>query len=119
MQSKRQKRLEEITNKIGAIQKETGGAVDAIGGIAKFIEKLNGISVSIAASIEEQTATTNEVARVVKESNKGVENIASVVQNVSTMAKQNSTGASQTLEAAKSLSQLAEKLQQLVKTIVV
>lgn len=111
------KATEDITNRIGMIQKDTQGAVDAIGGISQYIEKLNGISISIAASIEEQTATTNEVARVVKESNKGVDNIASVVKSVATTAKQSSSGASQTLDAARSLAQLAEKLNGLVKSI--
>ena len=111
------KATEDITNRIGSIQKDTQGAVDAIGGIAQFIEKLNGISMAIAAAIEEQTATTNEVARVVKESNKGVEGIAQVVKSVSEAAKQSSSGAAQSLDAAKSLSLLAEKLKTLVKSI--
>jgi methyl-accepting chemotaxis protein len=111
------KATEDITNRIGAIQKDTQGAVDAIGGISQFIEKLNGISMAIAAAIEEQTATTNEVARVVKESNVGVEGIAEVVKSVATAAGQSSTGASQTLDAARSLAQLAEKLKTLVKGI--
>ncbi len=111
------KATEDITNRIGSIQKDTQGAVDAIGGISHFIEKLNSISMAIAASIEEQTATTNEVSRVVKESNKGVEGIAEVVRSVATAAKQSSAGASQTLDAANSLAQLAEKLKNLVKSI--
>ncbi len=111
------KATEDITNRIGSIQKDTQGAVEAIAGIAQFIEKLNSISMAIAASIEEQTATTNEVARVVKESNKGVEGIALVVKSVSAAAKQSSSGAAQSLDAAKSLSQLAEKLKSLVKSI--
>ncbi len=111
------KATEDITNRIGSIQKDTQGAVEAIGGISQFIEKLNSISMAIAASIEEQTATTNEVARVVKESNKGVEGIAEVVKSVASAAKQSSAGASQTLDAARSLAQLAEKLKALVKSI--
>lgn len=111
------KATEDITNRIGSIQKDTTGAVEAIGGISQVIEKLNGISIAIAASIEEQTATTNEVARVVKESNTGVESIADVVKSVSGAAKQSSAGASQTLDAARSLTQLAEKLKDLVKSI--
>lgn len=111
------KATEDITNRIGAIQRDSQGAVDAIGGIATVIEKLNSISMAIAASIEEQTATTNEVARVVKVSNKGVEGIAEVVKSVSEAAKQSSAGASQTMEAAKSLALLADRLRHLVKSI--
>ncbi|MGE3609337.1 MAG: methyl-accepting chemotaxis protein [Bacteriovoracaceae bacterium] len=111
------KATDDITNRINAIQGDTKDAVSAINGISQFIEKLNLISVAIAAAVEEQTATANEVSRVVKESNKGVEGIADVVRNVSGAAKQSSTGSSQTLEAARSLAMLAEKLKNLVKNV--
>ncbi|MFZ4712469.1 MAG: methyl-accepting chemotaxis protein [Bacteriovoracaceae bacterium] len=111
------KATDDITNRINAIQGDSKDAVNAINGISNVIEKLNSISVAIAAAVEEQTATANEVARVVKESNKGVEGIAEVVRSVSGAAKQSSAGASQTLDAAKALSQLAEKLKGLVKSL--
>jgi methyl-accepting chemotaxis protein len=111
------KATEEITNKINAIQGDSKQAVESIGGIAKVIEKLNGISMSIAAAVEEQTATTNEVSRVVQESNKGVVEIAETVKVVATAAQQSSLGATQTLTAAKSLAELATKLKELVKKI--
>ena len=62
------KATEDITNRIGAIQESSKGAVSAIGGISKVIEQINGISLTIAAAVEEQTATTNEVSRVMRES---------------------------------------------------
>ncbi len=111
------KATEEITSKITAIQKDTGSAVDAIGGITDSIKKLNGIATSIAASVEEQQATTNEVARVVQESAVGVQNIASNVKSVSMASNETQTGATQVLDAAKSLAQLAERLETLVKRI--
>ncbi len=111
------KATEDITNRINAIQGDTKDAVSAINGISHVIEKLNGISVAIAAAVEEQTATANEVARVVKESNRGVEGIAEIVKNVNAAAKQSTSGAGQTLEAARSLSQLAERLKDLVKSV--
>jgi methyl-accepting chemotaxis protein len=111
------KATDDITHRINAIQGDSKDAVTAINGISTVIEKLNSISVAIAAAVEEQAATANEVARVVKESNKGVEEIASVVQSVSGAAKQSSAGATQTLEAAKSLTQLAERLKGLVKIV--
>jgi methyl-accepting chemotaxis protein len=111
------KATHEITNKIGAIQKDTQDAVSAIGGISEAVEKLNGISGVIAAAVEEQTATTNEVSRVVLESRKGVESIASTIKSVS-LASTNSTAASeQTLAASKDLAKLAEKLNILVTKV--
>ena len=108
---------EEITNKINNIQSSSEEAVGAIGGISKVIENINNISMTIAAAVEEQTATTNEVARVVQESNKGVESIASTVKEVATVAQESTTGANQTLEASAGLSQLAVKLRELVEKV--
>lgn len=101
---------DDITHKIGAIQKDTQGAVEAISGISNAVEKLNGISGIIAAAVEEQTATTNEISRVVVQAKKGVENIADVVKDVSQSATESYAGSEQTLTASRELSMLAEKL---------
>lgn len=111
------KATEEISTKIGAIQKDSEGAVSAMGEIAKAIEQLNNISVSISASVEEQTATTNEVTRIVVESSKAVNDVATTIKEVSKMSNESSVGATQTLEAAKNLSKLALELSNLVKKV--
>lgn len=111
------KATEDITNRIFAIQNDTKEAVGAISGISTVIEKLNAISMAIAAAVEEQNATANEVARVVKESNKGVEGIADMVRTVSSAAQRSSAGANQTVEAAKELAKLAENIKALIKNV--
>lgn len=108
------KATEEITNKITAIQKDSGAAVSAISHIVDSIEKLNGLSGAIAASVEEQTATTNEVSRVVVESSRGVENIATTVKSVSQEAQHSLAIADETLIAAKGLKTTAEDLKSLI-----
>jgi methyl-accepting chemotaxis protein len=110
------KATSDITNKIGAIQSDTSLAVEAIGGISEAVEKLNGISGVIAAAVEEQTATTNEVSRVVVESKKGVESIAATIKMVSMAANESTTASNQTLTASQDLSGLAERLTALIKT---
>jgi methyl-accepting chemotaxis protein len=111
------KATDQIAAQIAAIQGDSESAVGAIGGIAKAIEKLNGISMTIAAAVEEQAATTNEVARVVQDSSRGVEGIAGTIKNVMNASSESSAGAAQTLEAAKSLSQLALRLKDLISRI--
>jgi methyl-accepting chemotaxis protein len=111
------KATEDITNRIGAIQKDTHSAVDAIGGISKAMEKLNSISGAIAAAVEEQTATTNEVSRVIGESKKGVESITHTIKEVSGAAVQSAQKCEQTLQSSEVLSGLAEKLRNLVKQV--
>ena len=111
------KATEDITNKIGAIQKDTNIAVDAIGNISKAMEKLNAISGVIAAAVEEQTATTNEVSRVIGESKKGVESIASTIKEVSGAAVQSAQKCEATLASSEVLSGLSEKLKTLISQV--
>ena len=111
------KATEDITNKISAIQKDSSGAVEAIGGISRAMEKLNSISGAIAAAVEEQTATTNEVSRVIGESKRGVESIASTVKEVSAAADQSAQKCQQTLESSEVLAGLAEKLKVLISKV--
>jgi len=111
------KATEDITNKITGIQQDSKLSVDAVNSIGQTIEKLNSIAGAIAASVEEQAATTNEMSRVVQESSKGVVSITENVRIVSTAAKETYTGSNQVLSAAKSLSELATRLETLVKRI--
>jgi methyl-accepting chemotaxis protein len=109
------KATEEITTRIGRLQKDAQAAVGSILGISQNIEKLNKISTTIAAAVEEQNATTNEVSRVIQESAKGVTEIAERVKAISAATAQSSTGAKQTTAAAGSLSELAERLRILLQ----
>lgn len=111
------KATDDIAHKVGAIQADTQGAVEAIAGISQAVDKLNGLSGVIATAVEEQTATTNEISRVVVESKKGVESIASTVKVVSMAANASSASSSQTLGASKELAQLAEKLSAVVSRV--
>ncbi len=108
---------EDITKKISTIQGETSGAVGAINEIGSSIDKLNDIAMSIAASVEEQLATTNEVARVVQESNTGVQSISANITTVSEAASETSQKSAKILEASQALSKLAENLGELIKEI--
>ncbi|MBX7231820.1 MAG: PAS domain-containing methyl-accepting chemotaxis protein [Bdellovibrionales bacterium] len=109
------KATNDITLKISAIQNDTQSAVEAIGGISQAVEKLNGIAGVIAAAVEEQTATTNEISRVVIQSKKGVESIAGTVKMVSMASTESTAASNQTLEASKALSQIAQRLTNLVR----
>ena len=53
---------EEISRKIEAIQTDAKAAVAAISSISGVITRANEISMSIATAVEEQSATTNEIA---------------------------------------------------------
>jgi methyl-accepting chemotaxis protein len=105
---------EDISQKIEAIQNDTKGAVVAIDRIGKIINQINDIQNTIASAVEEQTATTNEIARNAGEAAKGSTEISKNITSVSQAAKNTTEGANNTLSAATELSKLAGDLKRVV-----
>lgn len=108
---------EEISQKIEAIQADTGGAVSAIGEISDVIRQINEISSSIATAVEEQTATTQEMSRSVQEAAKGSAEIVETITGVATAAKQTAKGAATTMDAATELADIANSLSEIARQI--
>ncbi len=108
------KATEEIGSKIGAIQVDTKSSVEAIEEITIVISEINDISNTIASAVEEQSATTNEMARNVSEAAKGSGEIAENVTGVAQAAQSTTQGANDTQVAATELSKLATELQAIV-----
>ncbi len=105
---------EDITKKIAAIQKDTAEMVDAIDQIGTVIDRVNDISNSIASSVEEQSATTSEIARSMGEASTGSVEISNMIKWVLDAARGTSQGACDTSKAATELSKYAESLNALV-----
>ena len=105
---------EDIGQKIEAIQNDTKGAVTAISQISIVIGRINDISNTIASAVEEQSATTNEIARNASEAAKGSTEISKNIANVSLAAKNTTEGANNSLSAATELSKLAADLKRVV-----
>ncbi|EQC47410.1 methyl-accepting chemotaxis protein [Bacteriovorax sp. Seq25_V] len=104
------KATNDITKKIETIQNDSKNAVSAIGEISEAIEKINGYAGNIAASVEEQAATTNEVTRIVTEAAEGVKQINENIGQVSEAASVTGKDASNTQDAAKNLGSIAAGL---------
>jgi methyl-accepting chemotaxis protein len=105
---------EEISQKIQAIQTDTKGAVGAIDQISTVIAKINDISNTIASAVEEQSATTSEIARNASEASAGSSEISKNIANVSIAARNTTQGANNTLSAATELAKLAVSLKDVV-----
>jgi methyl-accepting chemotaxis protein len=108
------KATEDISRKIEAIQSDTKGAVEAIGQISGVILQINDISSTIASAVEEQTATTNEIARNVQEGARGGAQVAENIGAVAQAAKSTTQGANDTQTAAGELARMAADLQKVV-----
>ena len=105
---------EEITKKVESIQADTRSAAAAIERITTIIRQINDIQTVIAASVEEQAATTSEIGRSVTEAASGSSEIARNITGVADAAQEVTQGAGETHRAAEDLSHLAGDLLGLV-----
>jgi methyl-accepting chemotaxis protein len=101
---------EKIEHHIAAIQADTREAIGAIGQITTTIHEINNIQTMIAAAVEEQAATTNEIARSVGDAASGSNAIAASITGVADTAKDTTRGASETNRSAEELARLAAEL---------
>ncbi len=95
------KATEDITSQVANIQRETAAAVIAIARIAHTIDKIGEITTALAAAIEEQQASTNEIARTVQDVANGTQAVCDAVQGVS-QAAANTGGAAATVHGTAS-----------------
>ncbi|MDY6076225.1 methyl-accepting chemotaxis protein [Mobiluncus sp.] len=86
------KATDDITAKITAIQADTDGAVAAIEKISDIINQINNYQTTIAAAVEEQTATTNEMSRSVAEAATGSASIAETISQYREIAQEAGKG---------------------------
>ena len=108
------KATEEIKGKITVIQENTAGAVIAIGAIRDVINKISHISTVIATAVEQQSATTGEMARNVSEAAHGASTIASNINGVAQAAQNTSANVGEAQTAAEHLARMASQLRELV-----
>ena len=108
------KATEEISQKIEAIRSGTAEAVQAIAEISGIISQMHDISTTIASAVEEQTATTKEIARNVAEAAIGESQVSENITSVAQAARSTSNGAQSTQTAAGALAGMAMELQKIV-----
>jgi len=109
------KATEDISRKIEAIQTDTKAAVEAIASISGVIHQINDISSTIAAAVEEQNATTNEMSRNVSEAAHGSGEITSNIAGVAEAAQSTTHGATDTQKASQQLVETSAELRRLVE----
>jgi methyl-accepting chemotaxis protein len=98
------KATDEIGTQIAGMQTATTESVNAIKEIGGTIGRIAEIASTIAAAVEEQSATTQEIARNVHGASKGTTEVARNIGDVSKAANETGSASSQVLSSAKSLS---------------
>ncbi|SLM28027.1 exported hypothetical protein [Desulfamplus magnetovallimortis] len=118
----------EIKKNIERMQDSTRTSIDEIKAISQIINNINDISSTIAAAVEEQSASTSEITQNVQQAADGLndvnENVAQVsdvtrdvasnVAGVSQVAEEMAENSTQVSTSALDLSRLAERLNKMV-----
>ena len=105
---------EEITARIEAIQADTTSAIAANAQITETIDRINDISTSIAAAVEQQTVTTTEIGHNVEETSNSTQGIANSINDVASATERTTQSVEDTREAVDSMREVANQLNELV-----
>ncbi|MCZ2816319.1 methyl-accepting chemotaxis protein [Modestobacter sp. VKM Ac-2984] len=106
---------EDISRRVEAIQADTAGAVSAIGEISSVIGEINDYQATIAAAVEEQTATTNEMNRNVAEAAGSSRSIAIAITGLAAGTQQTNEGVAEAQRSAADLARMSDELQDAVR----
>ena len=101
---------EEIRAQVEGMQANTQSAVKAIDEIVQIINEINSISATIAAAVEEQTSTTNEISKNVGNAARGATDVARNVQQAAVGANEVSRNVQ---EAVKGVGNITRNINQL------
>jgi len=104
------KATEEIGKQIGAIQSVTGEAADAIHHVVDTISNMSNVTHSIAVAVEEQDASTREIARNVEQAAKGAETLYQTMESVSEAATRTGGAAASVQNASSAVAKLVDAL---------
>jgi len=101
---------QEISEQVGGMQQATNTAVRAMDEIKGIIGAIESTSISIASAVEEQDASTQEIARNVSEVSSGTEEVTSNIHAVNEGATSTGSAATEVLSAAQLLTQQSDDL---------
>jgi methyl-accepting chemotaxis protein len=110
---------EDISKRVEAIQADTAGAVDAISRISSVIGEINDFQATIAAAVEEQTATTNEMNRNVAEAAGGTQGIAAAISGLAAGTQETNQRVADAQRSAGELARMSGELQEAVSRFTV
>jgi methyl-accepting chemotaxis protein len=107
---------EEIAAQILAVQGSTQGAVEAIRRMAERMQEIDRYTSSVAASVEQQGAATNQISHSVTGAAQGTDMVADVLGKVASAATQTRGSARTMLEASRAVEAAIADLRKEVET---
>lgn len=105
---------DQVRHSIEAIQQDTCAGVQSINSIAEVTHQILDISHSIAAAVEQQTVTTNEISRYIADTADTASTIAAEMTSLAHAADAASSGAAKTDASITELQKILHELQSFV-----
>jgi methyl-accepting chemotaxis protein len=110
------KATDEIASQVSSVQGATQDAVLAIQGIGQIINKINGISGTIASAIDIQASTTREIAENVRQAASGTQEVTDNILSVTEAASETGRAAERVLNSTSVLTRQSDTLRSGVET---
>lgn len=108
------KATEDISKQIADIQAATRDSGTAIRAIIEVIKRMDEISHTVAAAVEEQSSATDEISRNVQQASAGTAEVTNNIGEVTLAASKTGQSANMVLESAQNLSRQANILNEAV-----
>ena len=108
------KATEAIAGRVSTIQADTAGAITAITAISEVIDRVSEYQLTIASAVEQQAATTAEMARSVELAATGSTEITDTAGTVADAAHTTTQQVDHTRTAITALAGMADELQQII-----
>lgn len=112
------KATEEISSQIGSIQNATKDASIAVEDISKTVGNIDEISTVIAAAVEEQQASTSEIAANIQQVAAGTQDVTNNITEVSQAASETGAAAHEILDVSNGLMEQSNELKQEVQRFI-
>jgi len=104
------KATDEISQQINNIQTVVKSAVEAIEDVARSVERVNGVSTSISAAVEEQNAATAEISRNTEQTAQSSGSVSQTIAGVLSSVQSTATSAKGLVNSSDKLGDQAAKL---------
>ncbi|MBK8804284.1 MAG: hypothetical protein IPN71_19925 [Fibrobacteres bacterium] len=101
---------EEIGRMVETIQRDVGGSIEAMGKVREVVERIEMLQTSIAAAVEEQSATSREIARSVGESSRATREIRGAIRELARVSEEGAEVAQASRAGATSVAGLATSI---------
>ncbi len=106
--------VSEIDQVVQELQQGSQNALQAVEKIVDVMNQVSDLSGSVAAAVEQQTATTNEISESTQRVSSEIHEMARLSESITEAGTQTAHGAEEVKEAANASASLSEKLKEVI-----